>query len=67
MTEELGCFRPVNDEEFGHNGEDKSGETFDDKDPAPAIVTTDPSHLRQSICEKLRTKLEMAAGKGRVL
>ena len=66
-TEELGCFRPVDDEEFGHDGEDEGGEAFDDEDPAPAIVTTDPGHFRQCICEKLQTRSGMAAGTARDL
>ena len=66
-TEKLGRFRPVDDEEPGNDGEDNSGEAFDDENPAPAIVAADPSHLGQSICEKLQTRSGMAAGAGRVL
>ena len=66
-AEEFGCFRPVDDEEFGDGGEDNSDQAFDDEDPAPAIVTTDPSHFRQSVCEKLRTRSGMAAGTAGVL
>lgn len=54
-TEELGCFGPVDDEESGNDGEYNSGEAFDDEDPAPAVIATDPSHLRQSVCEQLQT------------
>lgn len=66
-TEELGGFRPVDNEEFRHDGDDERGEAFDDKDPAPAIVTTDPSHFRQSVCEKLQTGSGMATETERVL
>lgn len=66
-AEELGCFRPIDDEESGNDGEEKSGEAFDDEDPAPAIVATNPSHFRQSVCEKLQTESGWAAGTGRVL
>ncbi len=66
-AEELGCFRPVDDEESGNDGEDKSGEALDDEDPAPAIVATDPSHFRQSVSEKLQIRSGMAAGTGKVL
>ena len=66
-TEELGCFGPVDDEEFGNDGEDESGKAFDDEDPAPAIVPTDPSHFRQGVCKKLQTGSGMAAPNGKVL
>ena len=65
-TEEFGCFRPVDDEEFGDDGNDESGEAFNDEDPAPAIIPTDPSHFRQGICEKLQTGSGMAVRYGRV-
>ena len=66
-SEELGCFRPVDDEKSGNDGECESGEAFDDEDPAPAIVATDPSHFRQSVCEELQTRSGTAAGNDRVL
>lgn len=66
-SEEPGCFRPVDDEKSGNDRDDNSGEAFDDEDPAPAIVATNASHLRQSVCEELQTRSAMAAETGRVM
>lgn len=66
-AEKFGRLGPVDDEESGNDGEDKSGQAFDDEDPAPAIVATDPSHFRQSVCEKLQARSGMAAGIAKVL
>ena len=66
-AEEFGCFGPVDNEGFGNDGEDKSHKAFDDEDPAPAIVATDPSHFRQCVCEKLQTRSGMVAGTAMVL
>ena len=57
VVQELGCFWPINDEEFCKARYKNRDESFDDENPAPAFISTDTRHTSQCICKKLRNEL----------